>query len=292
MLTHHTTRFQSTGRYRAARAMHGLWALLIGKVNCGGKRTDAVLGVENPVMRRTCIRTRNNEELNRHPRDWFYGMSIHNISNGDDSGNTVLEIGNPSRNVIEMIFRATTTDTKRGSMTIKQVLKLKNSWETLERFENFREDVKNRALNHCNKNPRNTVDGNEQLLFYGINLACCKQSEAPGFCKNSNCGICKVFQSGKGKSGIWLSTSCQDLINMNVNSHVNNVKMAIVVCRVIAGRVVNMFDKSYNEGDYDSIAALKPDRVFVKNPSAVLPCFVIVLNCSISGNNVSENFRS
>ncbi|KAI3703055.1 hypothetical protein L6452_28810 [Arctium lappa] len=118
-----------------------------------------------------------------------------------------------------MIFKATTTDTKRGSITIKQVLKLKNSSETLERFEKFREDVKNRALKHCNKNPRNTVDGNEQLLFYDINLTCCKPSELSDFCKNSNCSICRIIQSGSNtarkKTGIWLSTSCQDIINMN-----------------------------------------------------------------------------
>ncbi|XP_024959932.1 uncharacterized protein LOC112500639 isoform X2 [Cynara cardunculus var. scolymus] len=276
MLTHHSipqlrcTGSDTAAGLRAARAMHTLWASLRGKVYCRGKRTDVILGTERPVLARTCIHRKHSEELNQNPRNWFY----------------VLEIGDPSRNIIEKIFNATTTDTRRGSITIKQVLKLKNSSETLERFEKFREDVKNRALKHCNKNPRNTVDGNEQLLFYGINLTCCKQSEPSGFCKNSNCSICSAIQSGfytaRKKTGIWLSTSCQDIINMNVDSHVNNVKMAIMVCRAIAGRVVNMFDKSY-EGDYDSIAAVKPDRVFVKNPSAVLPCFVIVLNCRYFG---------
>lgn len=282
MLKHHSIHhFSSRCTHRGRRAMHAMWALLKGKMYCGGKRTDVVLNGKIPVIRRTCIRRSHSEELDRNHGNWFYG-----ISNSDDPGNTILEIGDPSRNIIEMIFKATTTDTKRGSITIKQVLKLKNSWETLERFEKFREGVKYRALNHCNKNPRNTVDGNEQLLFYGINLTCCNQSETSNCSTYSNCNVCRIIQSGfytvKKKTGIWLSTSCQDIINMNVNSHVNNVKMAIMVCRVIVGRVVNMFDKSY-EGDYDSIARVKPDRVFVKNPSAVLPCFVIVLNCRYFG---------
>ncbi|KAL4580020.1 hypothetical protein LXL04_016193 [Taraxacum kok-saghyz] len=191
---------------------------------------------------------------------------------------TVLETGNPSRNVIEKIF-ITTTDITRCSVSIKQVLKLNHSRESLERFESFREGVKNKAYEHSNNHPRNMVDGNEQLLFYGTNVPCCTQIATSNLCRDSNCNICILIKSGfnttKNNTGIWLSTSCQDLINANRMK----LKMAIIFCRVITGRVVNRLDRDC-EGNYDSIGEVKSNYLYVRNPSAVLPCFVIILNCT------------
>lgn len=202
----------------------------------------------------------------------------------------MLEIGDPSRNVIERIFRATTSETTRCSINIKQVFKLNNSRENLERFEKFREDVKNRAYEHYLKHPRNLVDSNEQLLFYGTKLTSCKQFGTSKLCKDLNCSICSVllsdFYTAKKKNGIWLTSNCQDIINANANTNANvktmRAKMAIMVCRVITGRVTDdMLDDNY-EGDYDSIRGVKSSQLFVKDPSAILPCFVIILNCIFS----------
>lgn len=191
-------------------------------------------------------------------------------------------MGDPSRNVIEMIFRATTTNTTRCSINIKQVIKLNSSRETLEKFEVFREALKNRANELNNRHPRNMADGNEQLLFYGTKLTCCKQFGSSELCKDSNCSICSIIKSGfynaKKKTGIWLTSSCQDFINANANAKMINVKMAVMVCRVITGKVIDMIDRKY-ENDFDSIGGVKSNYLFVKNPSAVLPCFVINLNC-------------
>nr|KAJ0185329.1 hypothetical protein LSAT_V11C900492370 [Lactuca sativa] len=172
-----------------------------------------------------------------------------------ETGITVLETGDPSRNVIEMIFRAatTTTDISRCIINIKQVLKLNHSRETLETFESFREGVKNRAHKHYDKQPRNMVDGNEKLLFYGAKSTYCKQFGSSKLCRASDCRICSIIKSGfytaEWTTGIWLNTSCQDIINANTSAKMMNVKMAIIVCRVIAGRVIDMLDRD-GEGNH------------------------------------------
>ncbi|KAI3496857.1 hypothetical protein L1887_39235 [Cichorium endivia] len=259
---------------QATRAMHALCRLLRGKGHCGGKLTDVSHAEERPIIPRTFLQPRNSEddeELTRqHPRTWIYGK-------------TVLETGDSSRNVIELIFRATTTDITRCSTNIKQVLKLNHSRETIERFESFREGVKNRASLHYHKHSRNMVDGNEQLLFCGTKPTRCKQFGTSKLCRDSNCSICNIFKSGfhttKKKTGMWMSTSCEDLINSNTNAKMVNVNMAILVCRVITGKVIDMLDRDF-EGDYDSVGGVKSNYLLVRNPSAVLPCFVMIINCT------------
>ncbi|GKA93460.1 hypothetical protein Tco_0815446 [Tanacetum coccineum] len=253
---------------QAARVTQACCAFFRGDAHCGGKRTDVTQGEERPILHRTRRRSSEDELARHYTKNWF-------------ACKTLLEIGDPSRNVVEMIFKATTTNTATCSINIKQVLKLNNSRETLERFEKVREDVKNRAYEHHEKDPRNMVDGNEQLLFY-TKLASCKQLETSKLCKDSNCSICSIIKSGfhteKRKTGIWLTTSCQDFVNDNAHAEMMNVSMAIMVCRVITGRVIDMVDTKF-EGEYDSIEGVKSNQLFVKNPSGVLPCFVIVLDC-------------
>ncbi|KAJ0593596.1 hypothetical protein HanHA300_Chr03g0099031 [Helianthus annuus] len=252
---------------QATRVRHAFCAFFRGDVNCQGKRTDVTRGNERHVTHGTRTQRRkskDNEELpHHHTRNCF-------------PGKTVLAIGDPSRNVIEMIFRSATTDTTKYSITIKQVLKLINSNETLERFEKFREDVKNRAYDHHNKHPRNIVDGNEKLMFYGTKLTHSKKFGTSKLFKDSICSIIKPgFYDPKKKTGIWLTTNSQDVIIANANAEVMKGEMAIVVCRVISGRIMNDSD----EDDYDSIEGVKPNYLFVKDTSAVLPCFVIILKC-------------
>ncbi|XP_071727248.1 uncharacterized protein [Rutidosis leptorrhynchoides] len=259
--------------------MHAFCALLWDNASCGGKRTDVIRVEERSIMHGTRgqrKKSQDEKELGQHhTRNLF-------------PGKTMLEIGDSSRNVVERIFRATSTDTTRCSINIKQVFKLNNSKETLERFEKFREDVKNRAYEHYHKHPRNMVDGNEQLLFYGTKLTSCKQFGTSKLCKDSNCSICSIlksdFYTAKKKSGIWLTSNCQDIVNAYANTNANvetmSAKIAIMVCRVITGRVTdNMLDSSNYEGEYDSIGGVKSNQLFVKDPSAILPCFVIILNC-------------
>ncbi|KAD4178800.1 hypothetical protein E3N88_27391 [Mikania micrantha] len=253
--------------FLAARVMHSFCAFLM---NCQGKRTDVIRRNARSVMlgsRDQRRKLENDEELTHH-----HALNY-------PPGGTVLAIGDPSRNVIEMIFRSKSTNTPKYSINIKQVLKLNNSKQTLERFENFREIVKNQAHDHQNKHPRNVVDGNEKLMFYGTKLRHCKNIGTSMQCKdNIICSIIKPdFYVPKKKRGIWLTTSCQDVITANANAEMIKGEMTIVVCRVISGRVKDLNDG--DEDDYDSIEGVKPNYLFVRDPSAVLPCFVVILKC-------------
>ncbi|OVA15110.1 hypothetical protein BVC80_613g12 [Macleaya cordata] len=184
-----------------------------------------------------------------------------------------------------MIFQTATTTTHTSN--IERVLRVRNSAETLERFEEYREMVKERA--HCNAymyHPRSVVDGNEVLRIYRTTMNCCsrKQNKVSELCYNLKCGVCRMIRTGfdteaTKKTGIQLNADCETLGDCGMDSvdKGENVKRAVVVCRVIAGTFVNTV-----EGGYDSSVGgagglcSKFEHLFVRNPNAVLPCFVIV----------------
>ena len=62
----------------------------------------------------------------------------------------------------------------------------------------------------------------------------------------------------------------------------NHGKRAMLVCRVIAGRVKkNMEGLGTNMEEYDSVAGAvgaysNLDELYVFNPRAILPCFVVI----------------
>lgn len=259
--------------------MSALWMSMRENMQCRSKGTTSVVeGGERLMRRRSCISVAVADNNIRHPTDcdqmlqeaifrqnytrsWFY----------------VLRIGNPSRNVVEMIFRAAS-----ARHEIEQVLRVNNSMNTMVRFEQYRETIKNRSNEKKKKHPRSMVDGNEQLWFYSTTMNCCtgKVSRVSKLCKASTCEVCSIIQSGfdkahDEKTEIRLSKSCSEERNEVTNG--KNVKKAVIVCRVIAGKVVNMIDVE-NEDDHDSVAGGKLHDLFVRNSSAVLPCFVIVLN--------------
>ncbi|KAK9155353.1 hypothetical protein Sjap_002833 [Stephania japonica] len=200
-----------------------------------------------------------------------------------------LNIGDPSRNVIEMIFRKTCPNQPKQVKNIERVLRVKNSTEALKRFEEYRETVKKRAYDQSTKHPRISVDGNELLLFYSTVMACWslkRQTTASKLCRNQMCGVCRRIRSGFETDGIskrkeiLLSTTIGTRSEVPCIHKSYNVKKAVIVCRVIAGSVaVNKFEGCSKE-EFDSVGSeglcSKLEHFFVWNSSAVLPCFVIV----------------
>ncbi|OIT21682.1 hypothetical protein A4A49_53267, partial [Nicotiana attenuata] len=197
-----------------------------------------------------------------------------------------LEIGDPSRNVIEKIFRAASTNPSKQSRKIKKVLRVSNTTDIFEKFEKYRETVKRRSFEQYKAgHPRSIVDGNELLQFHVTTMTCYngKRKIISELCKDPSCCVCRLLQSGftNSRDGIQLSTSsdvpCERASRF---SNRKNVKRAVIVCRIIAGRVVNKDDINLEE-EYDSVASglhLRSQCLIVKDSSAVLPCFVIVLN--------------
>ncbi|XP_059662416.1 uncharacterized protein LOC132308372 [Cornus florida] len=273
--------------------MHSMWVSLKENVNCRSKLTDVVHTTEKFVQNRsyTLENDTSDSELLRQMK-----RSSCNVNFGQNQTPKQfyeLELGHPSRNVIEMIFRAASTNSTKHYMKIKKVLRVNNPIEMLEKFEKYRGAVKNKAYEQNKRHPRSMVDGNELLRFYGTTMTCCSRKLTNGvseLCRDPFCRVCRIIQSGFNteymrKNGIQLSTSSQDLSeNMITNTKGQNIRRAVIVCRTIAGRILrvaNMVDGE-NEEDYDSIGSgglySKLEYLIVQNPSAVLPCFVIVFN--------------
>lgn len=172
---------------------------------------------------------------------------------------------------------------EKQTKKIERVLKVTNSPETLQRFEEYRETVKKRASGLCKRHPRSMVDGNELLMFYATTISCCCSRKAPkilALCENCICGVCRIIQLGfeteeTKTNGIRMST-ISDVSGDKMASAMKGkkVKRAVVVCRVIAGRVADTVGGS--EEGFESVRSGKLVHLFVRNPSAVLPCFVIV----------------
>ncbi|KAF3784668.1 hypothetical protein EJ110_NYTH29813 [Nymphaea thermarum] len=177
-------------------------------------------------------------------------------------------VGDTSRNIIEMIFRATWLSPGSSIGKIERVLKVNNSPETLERFEQYRETVKSRAemLQQQKGNPRSVADGNELLRFHSTTVACCPAltEKLSGLCRNAQCGVCRVIQSGftteeMKRNGIRMTatgvTGEELLVSKKAEGGIR-VKRAVVVCRVIAGRVLSVSEGGPyvgGDGGFDSL---------------------------------------
>ncbi|KAJ9182570.1 hypothetical protein P3X46_006551 [Hevea brasiliensis] len=195
-------------------------------------------------------------------------------------------MGDPARNITEMIFHRASASPSKPSRKIRRVFRVKNSIEILERFEKYREKVKETAYKQQKTHPRSTVDGNELLRFYGTTMSCYseKSIRVSELCKDPTCRVCRMIQCNfdteyTRKNGIRLSTNSEELSENMINLSKLKMERAAIVCRIIAGTVVNKVNNRVKE-ECESIESetqyAKSESLIVRNPSAVLPCFVIV----------------
>ncbi|CAK9148849.1 unnamed protein product [Ilex paraguariensis] len=265
--------------------MHAMWISLKESFNCGSKLTDVIISQRTSL--RSCTGEKNLEGDRVHPKGRpmreviFQKTYTRNLYHE-------LDISNSSRNVVKLIFQAAASHPSKHSRKIKKVLRVNNSEETLEKFEKYREMVKNKSYKQHKRHPRIIVDGNEILQFYGTTMNCCRRklSKVSELCNDPACRVCRLIQSGfntayNRRNGIQLSTSSEEFSeDKNTIAKEACVKKATIVCRTIAGTVVNMFDGEYEE-EYDSVGSgrnTKAEYLFVRDPSAVLPCFVIIFD--------------
>ncbi|GFS35970.1 C2H2-like zinc finger protein [Actinidia rufa] len=205
----------------------------------------------------------------------------------------VSELGpeDSGRNIVEIIFKSSWLKKDNPICKIERILKVHNTQRTIQRFEDCRDTVKLRATAHTKKNPRCAADGNELLRFHCTTLACSLGSRgssslcgpAPG------CGVCTIIRhgfrgsasDGKGVRTMASSGRAHDCLAGS------DGRRAMLVCRVIAGRVRRMADDSPPEEDsvspglYDSVAVFAGvysnlEELSVFNPRAILPCFVVI----------------
>ncbi|KAG9141999.1 hypothetical protein Leryth_009364 [Lithospermum erythrorhizon] len=200
------------------------------------------------------------------------------------------------KNIVQIIFKTGWPEKARDPI-IHRILKIHNSPKILSKFEEYRESIMAKAEKYGiinKKNSRCLADGNELLRFHCTTFLCeMGKNDNSSICSNQYCSACGVIRCGFSTKmdGIsTLSTSWRAHVaipeEMEEDFKFMHVKRAMLICRVIAGRV-GLEPGFGDKGDpgYDSLVGRgtglscrldEEDELLVFNPRAVLPCFVIV----------------
>ncbi|XP_059645853.1 uncharacterized protein LOC132288606 [Cornus florida] len=210
------------------------------------------------------------------------------------STHAVTEIveGDPSRRIVEMIFRKGWPESDNNYGHIDKILKVHNMQETVDQFEEHREMVKMKASKQSKKNQRCLADGNELLRFYGTYVECSFGSNGSySLCASHECCLCRILRHGfsikkEVLTGVFTtSTSIRALESIRLYDDSRpSLRSALIICRVIAGRVhghMENFQELAGYTGFDSIAGkvgLEPnvEELYSLNPRALLPRFVVL----------------
>ncbi|XP_047341640.1 uncharacterized protein LOC124945282 [Impatiens glandulifera] len=197
----------------------------------------------------------------------------------------VSELGpeDTSKNIVEIIFQSSWLKKQSPVCKIDRILKVNNTQKTITKFEEYRDSIKTKAANLLKKHPRCVADGNELLRFHCSTLSCSIGLDGSSNLCNSipNCSICGIIKNGfrqSGGNGI-LTTATSGKAHDGVAVVEGEEKRAMLVCRVIAGRVKKGME--VNGEEYDSVAGAAGvysnlDELFVFNHRAILPCFIVI----------------
>ncbi|OAY55021.1 uncharacterized protein LOC110610892 [Manihot esculenta] len=206
---------------------------------------------------------------------------------------TELVEGDSSRKIVEIICRTSWLKSENHCGRIERVLKVHNMQKTLARFEEYREMVKTKANKLPKKHPRCIADGNELLRFYGTTVACSLGlNGCSSLCVSEKCCVCRIIRNGfsakkelKGGIGVFTtSTSGRAFESIEIFEQDPSVRKALIVCRVIAGRVHKPLDNIQQisgQTGFDSLAGKvglysNIEELYLLNPRALLPCFVVI----------------
>ncbi|KAH7286421.1 hypothetical protein KP509_32G006400 [Ceratopteris richardii] len=213
---------------------------------------------------------------------------------------TELKEGESASSIVELIFQSSWLLQSIPYTKPYRIFKVHNSPRTTAKFEEYREMVKTKAAKISKKHSRCLVDGNELLRFYCTTVACDMGSVSAqnilsmtsSLCSLTSCGVCQILKHGfpmDGQPGIYTNASSSQAHEsfMLTREHNDNRIHAMLVCRVIAGRIKKSGYESSQEGPasgYDSVAGESGsytdlDELMVFNNKAVLPCFIVVYSC-------------
>ncbi|CAH1429778.1 unnamed protein product [Lactuca virosa] len=206
---------------------------------------------------------------------------------------TELMEGDSSRKIVEIICRSSWLKSENTSGRIEKVLKVHNMQKTLSRFEDYRELVKTKASKLPKKHPRCLADGNELLRFYGTTISCSLGINGhSSLCISDKCCVCRIIRNGfstpkelKGGIGVFTtSTSVRAFESIEVCDDSLDTRKALMVCRVIAGRVhrpLENIQEISGQSGFDSLAGKvgvhsNIEDLYLLSPKALLPCFVVI----------------
>lgn len=146
------------------------------------------------------------------------------------------------------------------------------------------------------RDERCIADGNELLRFHCSTFLCDLGLDGnSSICNQQYCSVCGIIKSGfspklDGISTLSTSWRAHGAIPADIEEEFKfmNVKRAMLVCRVVAGRIAcDSEDVDKEDGGFDSVVGrggsgastrVDEEELVVFNPRAVLPCFVIVYN--------------
>ncbi|KAL8243421.1 hypothetical protein R6Q59_009679 [Mikania micrantha] len=206
---------------------------------------------------------------------------------------TELSESDSSRKIVEIICHSSWLKSENSSGRIEKILKVHNMQKTVARFEEYRELVKTKASKLPKKHPRCLADGNELLRFYGATIACSLGIDgASSLCDSNKCCVCRIIRDGfstkrelnDGIGVFTTSTSVKAFQSIQVFEEDLDTRKALIVCRVIAGRVHRPLDNVQdisNQTGFDSLAGKvglysNIEELYLLSPRALLPCFVVI----------------
>ncbi|RWV82449.1 hypothetical protein BHE74_00058495 [Ensete ventricosum] len=245
----------------------------------------------------------------------FFALSFFlNTCFSHDNVRSVSELGpeDSGRNIVEIIFKSSWQKKDRPICKIERILKVHSAPRTVARFEDYRAAVKSRALPHLSSSSsssgsavaarhhpsRCAADGNELLRFHCTSLSCplgargsnslCPNSSSSS--PSSSCGVCTIIRHGFARTqypyGVRTTASSCGAHDSGPSAAAEDgrgERRAMLVCRVIAGRVRPTPDDPAAEETYDAVAVGDGcgaygnlEELIVANPRAILPCFVVI----------------
>ncbi|PKA60048.1 hypothetical protein AXF42_Ash009732 [Apostasia shenzhenica] len=210
------------------------------------------------------------------------------------------------RSIVEIIFMSSWQKKNRSICSIERILKIHNSSRTISRFEDYRSAVKTRAIHLTSaatgggnggassqpiisrRNPRCAADGNELLRFHSSSLSCnLGAGGSTALCSAAACSVCSIILHGFRRPhhplGVRTTASSSRAHDHSFASG-GRGRTAMLVCRVIAGRIRRPSEEDDGGAAsvvYDSVAGdggprANLEELFVANPRAILPCFVVI----------------
>ncbi|XP_010533772.1 PREDICTED: uncharacterized protein LOC104809457 [Tarenaya hassleriana] len=232
----------------------------------------------NPISPRVCACSQCGEVFPK----------LENLEMHQAVRHAVSELGpeDSGRNVVEIIFKSSWLKKDNPICKIERILKVHNTQRTIQRFEDCRDAVKARALQTPRKDARCAADGNELLRFHCATLVCPLGARgSSSLCSVSGCGVCTLIRNGfGGQAGVFgggvRTTASSGRAHDSLGAS-GSLRKAMLVCRVIAGRVKRGVVDEENGGAYDSLAEnagaySNLEELLVFNPRAILPCFVVI----------------
>ncbi|KAK8479841.1 hypothetical protein V6N13_025370 [Hibiscus sabdariffa] len=245
---------------------------------------DPVLGLAKDPSLRTSICTC--------PKCGEIFMKAENLELHQAVRHAVSELGpeDTSKNIVEIIFQSSWLKKQTPICKIDRILKVHNTPRTISKFEEYRDSIKSKATKHPKKLSRCIADGNELLRFNYTTFSCSLGlNGSSNLCSSiPNCNAYntikngfKVVQELNGK-GILTAATSGKAHDKATGVEDGNEKWAMLVCRVITGRVQKSMEG--NREDYDSVGGdvgvySNLDELYVFNPKAIFPCFVVIYTC-------------